>query len=147
MDMLRRLQESDEAEFGLNEVDPDEESGGLADNLQNLDLGQSTSILLYMSTEIILVENISPEELLSYLSDEQRKAFEDILKDPQKAQALLDLNQELDDPAIYWWQTSMPNEDVKGKGRERPLPLDKTLLLPVSSQSALPLEYNLLAIM
>lgn len=43
MHMLRRLQESDEADFGLNEDDQDEESGGLADVLQNLDLGQSAA--------------------------------------------------------------------------------------------------------
>jgi hypothetical protein len=95
-------------------------------------------------------ENISEEDLLGYLSPEQRKAFEDILKDPEKARQLLDMDNEQDESDSYWWQQSLLDGDGngigKGKGKARPIPLDRSLLLPVPFKTELALEHNLLAI-
>lgn len=95
----------------------------------------------------MLSENVTPEQLLSYLSPDQQKAFEEILKDPRKAGALLDSAEARDADWLYWWQLDSTGDDVKGKGKARPTPLERERLIERQSRGELPLSYNLLAIM
>lgn len=106
----------------------------------------------------MLPDKISPQELLKHLSPQQRRDFEDILKDPQKAEGLLNTVDNDDDvqEQTFWWQKAtemQENEDDHGKersprpGLSAPVPLPSDKLLPVRSQDRLDLAFNLLAIM
>ena len=97
-------------------------------------------------------DDLSPEELLAHLSPEQRKAFEALLADPERAAELLQEDDAPLDPQQFWWYRSaldaqVDQKDRKGKGRQRPAPLPTGKLLQSTGSSELNLGYNLVAIL
>lgn len=99
-----------------------------------------------------LPDDLSPEQLLAHLNPEQRKAFEALLADPERAAELLQEEDAPLDPQQFWWYRSTLDADVdqkdrKGKGRERPKPIPKDKLLQSTASSELDLGHNLVAIL
>ena len=97
-------------------------------------------------------DDLSPEELLAHLSPEQRRAFEALLADPERAAELLQEDNAPLDPQQFWWYRSaldaeVDQKDRKRKGRERPEPISKDKLLQSTASSELDLGYNLVAIL
>lgn len=79
------------------------------------------------------------------LSPEQQKEFQEILKDPKRAEELLLANEE--PTKQFWWEMGLMDEETMSSDvPSKPEVFPPEKLLPVPNQDPLDLSYNLAAI-
>lgn len=88
------------------------------------------------------VGKLSPSDLLSQLSEQQRKEFAEIMKDPRRAEMLATSDEDERQP---WWKQGELIADEAVMLRPVPLPQDQLLSVKPGARPAL--EYNIVAAM
>lgn len=136
LDMLKKFEEDNlrlEEDGDEFEESDDEDRHALEQRLMGMDLGQSNHCHRVVAmADSLVVDSLSPEELLELLSPAQRAAFDTTIQDQGRVSNLVEQEFRVDLP---WWDASRRTGEEATSIQQRKL-VDPQLLPPLKPTPA-----------